>query len=91
MAKMTTQQRLDCLLQHLDERAESQGDGVSLTAQDITLLMERCGFANTSEIGFYLRALNDQGFVKANVAADDTILEARITIDGYCHLDTLKN
>ena len=88
---MTTQQRLDCLLQHLNERAESQGAGVSLTAQDVSLLMERCGFANTSEIGFYLRSLDRHGLLNANVAADNTVLEARITIEGYCHLDTLRD
>ena len=90
MAKMTTQQRLDCLLNHFDELAESQGDGVSLRAQDIALLMEQCGFANRNEIGFYIRSLDKRGLVKSNCAADNTILEAQITIDGYCHLDTLK-
>lgn len=90
MAKMTTQQRLDCLLKHFDDLAESQGDSVSLQAQDITLLMEKCGFANRSEIGFYIRSLEQRGLVRSNCAADNAILEAQITIDGYCHLDTLK-
>ena len=49
MTRMTTQQRLDCLLKHFADRAERQGDGVSLTAQDITLLMERCGFQDLHE------------------------------------------
>lgn len=87
---MTTQQRLDCLLKHFDDLAESQGDSVSLQAQDITLLMEKCGFANRSEIGFYIRSLEQRGLVSSNCAADNTILEAQITIDGYCHLDTLR-
>ena len=91
MAKMTTQQRLDCLLKHFDELAESQGDGVSLSAQDIELLMERCGFANRNEIGFYIRSLDDRGLVKSDCAGDNTILQAQITIDGYCHLDTLRS
>ena len=87
---MTTQQRLDCVLKHFDEVAENQGDGVSLSAQDIALLMEQCGFANRHEIAFYVRSLDDRGLVKATCSADDSILEAHITIDGYCHLDTLK-
>ena len=90
MAKMTTQQRLDCLLKHFDKMAESQGDAVGLSAQDITLLMEQCGFANRDEIAFYIRSLDDRRLVKANCAADNTILQAAITIDGYCHLDTLR-
>ena len=90
MAKMTTQQRLDCLLKHFNELAESQGDGVSLQAQDITLLMEKCGFANRNEIGFYIGALDDKGLVVTECSGDNTILGVRkITIDGYCHLDTL--
>ena len=87
---MTTQQKLDCLLKQFDTLADSQGDGVSLSAQDITLLMEQCGFANRDEIGFYIRALDKRGLVIANCAADNTILVAHITIDGYCHLDTLQ-
>ena len=89
--KMTTQQRLDCLLKQFDALAENQGDGVSLSAQDLTLLMEQCGFANRHEIGFYIRALGKRGLVIADCAADNTILQARITIDGYCHLDTLPH
>ena len=87
--RMTTQQKLDCLLKQFDMLAESQGDGVSLSAQDMALLMEQCGFANRNEIGFYIRALDERGLVIADCAADNTILQARITIDGYCHLDTL--
>ena len=90
MAKMTTQQRLNCLLKHFDELAESQGDSVSLQAQDITLLMEKCGFANRNEISFYIRSLDARCLLESNCAADNTILEAQITIDGYCHLDTLN-
>lgn len=90
MSRMTTQQRLDCLLRHFDTRAERQGDGVTLAAQDITLLMERCGFQDLHEIAFYIRALHERGLVNADCAADNTILQACITIDGYCHLDTLK-
>ncbi len=73
-----------------DELAESQGDSVSLSAQDVALLMERCGFRNRSEIGFYIRALDERGLVVANCSADNVILQGRITIDGYCHLDTLN-
>ena len=90
MARMTTQQRLDCLLQHCDDLAETQGDGISLQAQDITLLMEQCGFANRNEIVFYVRSLDNRGLVNSNCAADNTILEVQITIDGYCHLDTIR-
>ena len=91
MAKMTTQQRLDCLLNHFDGLAESQGNGVQLQAQDIALLMERCGFANRNEIGFYIRSLDNRDLVKSHCSADNTILGAQITIDGYCHLDTIKS
>ena len=90
MAKMTTQQRLDCLLKHFDELAESQGDSVTLQAQDITLLMEKCGFANRYEIDFYISSLDDRVLVKSDCSADKVILGAQITIDGYCRLDTLK-
>ena len=86
---MTTQQKLDCLLKHFDTLAESQGDGVVLADQDIALLKKQCRFANLKEIGFYIRALGERGFVISDCAADNTILQAHITIDGYCHLDTL--
>ena len=87
---MTTQQRLDCLLKHFDSRAERQGDSVTLTAQDITLLMEKCGFKDLHEIAFYIRALDGKGRLDSDCSADNTILQASITIDGYCHLDTLR-
>ena len=87
---MTTQQKLDCLLKHFDMLAESQGDGVALVDQDIALLKKQCRFTNPNEIGFYIRALGERGLVIPDCAADNTILQARITIDGYCHLDTLN-
>ena len=90
MSQMTTQQRLDCLLKHFGSRAERQGDGVVLTTQDITLLMERCGFKDVREIAFYIRALDEKGRLASDCSADNTILQASITIDGYCYLDTLK-
>ena len=86
---MTTQQKLDCLLKHFDMLAESQGDGVALVEQDIVLLKKQCRFANPNEIGFYIRALDERGLVISGCAGDNTILQAHITIDGYCHLDTL--
>ena len=87
---MTTQQKLDCLLKQFDLLAESQGDNVSLGAGDITLLMEQCGFANRNEIGFYIHALQERDLVKEECAIDNSILQASITIDGYCYLDKLK-
>ena len=90
MSRMTTQQRLDCLLKHFDSRAARQGDGVALAAQDITLLMEKCGFKDVHEIAFYIRALDQKGRLASDCSADNTILQASITIDGYCHLDTLN-
>ena len=89
--KMTTQQKLDCLLKHFDMLAESQGDGVALVDRDIELLKKQCRFANLSEIGFYIRALAERGLVIADCTADNTMLGAQITIDGYCHLDTLNS
>ena len=89
-ARMTTQERLDCLLKHLDSIANHQGDGVALNEKDIALLMKQCGFANHHEIGFYLRSLGSRGLVAPDCAGDNTILQASITIDGYCHLDKLK-
>lgn len=88
---MTTQQRLDCLLSHFRDRTDTQGDSVILSAQDITLLMERCGFKNSDEIAFYLRSLQEKQMLKAECSADNTILKAQITVDGYCHLDTIQN
>ena len=88
--RMTTQQKLDCLLKHLASQCESQGDGVVLAAQDVTLLMEQCGFANKDEIAFYMRSLDNQGLLVSDCSPDNTILQARIPIDGYCHLDTLR-
>ena len=90
LMRMTTQEKLDCLLKHFDGIAESQGDTVALSEKDVTLLRRQCGFANVSEIAFYIRALDERGLVNAQCAADNTILQAQITIDGYCHLDTLK-
>ncbi len=89
MSRMTTQERLDCLLKHFDALAPHQGDGVALNQNDVKLLMMQCGFANHHEIAFYIRSLDERGLVVADCAGDDTILQARITIDGYCHLDTL--
>ena len=88
--RMTTQQKLDCLLKHFDTLAESQGDGVALADQDIAFLKKQCRFANRDEIGFYIRALGERGLVISDCAADNTILQAHITIDGYCYLDTLN-
>ena len=88
--RMTTQEKLDCLLKHFDARADSQGDVVVLSDKDVTLLRRQCGFANVNEIGFYIRALGERGLLKADCAGDNTILQAGITIDGYCHLDTLE-
>ena len=87
---MTTQQKLDCLLKHFDANAAHQGDGVVLNDQDVKVLMKQCRFANLHEIALYLRALNKRGLVAGEFAADNTILQACITIDGYCYLDTLK-
>ena len=89
--KMTTQQKLDCLLKHFDSLTQSQGDMVRLSVQDICLLMEQCGFANRDEIGFYIRSLSDRRLLSHSCAKDNTILQASITIDGYCHLDDLGN
>ena len=90
MAEMTTQQRLNCLLKHIDMRAERQGAVVTLTAQDITLLMAQCGFQDQNELAFYMESLNSEGLVIAECSADNTLLQAAITIPGYRHLDTLK-
>ena len=87
---MTTQNRLHCLLKQFDELADSQGDMVKLSAQDIALLMETCGFANRSEIAFYMKALSDKGLVNADCSPDSAVLQASITIDGYCYLDSLN-
>ena len=50
--KMTTQQKLDCLLKQFDTLAQHQGDGVVLNENDVRILMKQCGFANTNEIAF---------------------------------------
>ena len=89
--RMTTEQRLDCLLKKFDTLAQYQGDGVALNEHDVKLLMKQCGFANLHEIGFYIRSLDKRGLVVADCSGDNTILGASITIDGYCHLGILKN
>lgn len=89
--RMTTQDKLDCLLKHFDALAESQGDVVALSNKDVKLLNRQRGFANLNEIGFYIRALGKRGLLNPDCAADNTILQARITIDGYCYLDTLDS
>lgn len=91
VARMTTQQKLDCLLKHLDGLIASQGDGAYLSEQDVDTLKAQCQFANRKEIGFYIRSLAERGLVKSECAGDNTILGARITIDGYCELDTLRS
>ncbi|MDE0239398.1 MAG: hypothetical protein OXQ84_04255 [bacterium] len=88
---MTTQQRLDCLLKHLDSLAETQGQGVALNENDVELLKRQCGFRNHHEIAFYIRSLGERRLVIDGCAGDDTILQARITIDGYCYLDKLED
>lgn len=91
MSKMTTQQKLDCLLKQFAALAEYQGDTVVLSEQDITLLMENCGFSNRSEIAFYIRSLDGRAQIISNCSADNTILQASITIDGYIHLDEIAS
>ena len=88
--RMTTQDRLDCLLKHIDRLAPHQGEGVALNDQDIAVLKKQCGFANHHEIAFYIRSLAERGLVVASLATDNSILQASITIDGYCHLDTIS-
>ena len=61
LMRMTTQQKLDCLLKHFDASAERQGDGVVLNNQDITVLMKQCRFADLHEIAFYIRSLDERG------------------------------
>lgn len=90
-AKMTTQQRLDCLLKHFDKLAESQGDWVQLKPKDVTLLSDKCGFSNHNEIAFYVKALEQRGLVLSEIAGDNSIIGAQITIDGYCYLDNIQN
>ena len=57
--KMTTQQKLDCLMKHFDSQAERQGDGVILNNQDVTVLMKQCRFTDINEIAFYIRSLDE--------------------------------
>ena len=64
-----------------------QGVTLILEPKDISLLMERCRFANCSEIGFYIRSLEKRGLVTSRCSADDKTLGGSITIDGYCYLD----
>ena len=90
MMRMTTQQKLDCLLKHFDASAARQGEGVVLNEHDTAVLVKQCRFADHHEIGFYIRALEERGLVVADCAADNAILQASITIDGYCYLDTLS-
>ena len=87
---MTTQQKLDCLLKQLRDETPHQGQEIILKAPTIALLIERCRFANCSEIGFYIRSLAERSLVQSHCSGDDTILGARITIDGYCYLDDLR-
>ena len=91
MSRMTTQQRLDCLLKQFDALAPHQGEGIMLNEYDVELLMKQCGFANQHEIAFYIRSLGEKGLVVSECAGDNSSLGARITIDGYCHLDGLDS
>lgn len=91
MSRMTTQQKLDCLLKQFDTLAQHQGDGVVLNEHDVKLLKKQCGFKNHHEIAFYIRALEDRQLVASSCSGDNGILGATITIDGYCHLDTLQD
>ena len=88
---MTTQQRLDCLLKHFDRLANNQGDGVALNEQDVAMLIKQCGFVNHHEIAFYIRSLAERRLMVSECSADNVYLGARITIDGYCHLDTIRH
>ena len=87
---MTTQQRLDCLLKHFNKLAENQGDMMQLDGEDITLLMDKCGFVSRSEIAFYLDSLATLGLMRSSCSADHTLLAASITIEGYCRLDEIQ-
>lgn len=90
MPRMTTQQRLDCLLKMFDELSEEQGTGIELEAQDIDLIMKQCGFNSRKEIAFYINSLGLRKLVDSSCTPDGKILAAKITIDGYCYLDELR-
>jgi len=90
MNQRSTRQRLNYILNHFSSRAERQGASVRLSAQDIELLKEQCGFKDVHEIAFYIKALESKHLMASNCSVDHTILEASITIDGYCKLDELK-
>ena len=89
MKRMTTQQRLDCLLKRFAHLERHQGDGVMLNENEVSCLKKQCDFANRSEIAFYISSLEDRGLMKSECSTDYTMLGGRITIDGYCHLDNL--
>ena len=91
MNRMTTQQRLDCLLKQFDALAQYQGDVAVLNEHDVSLLKKQCGFVNLHEIALYLRSLHEKGLLSAECSADDTILQAHVTIGGYCYLETLTH
>ena len=91
MARMTTQQRLDCPLKTFDALANHQGDEVVLNEHDFRVLMKQCVFANHHEISFFINALDELRLVTSGCSADNTVIGATITIDGYCHLDTLNH
>ena len=43
------------------------------------------------QIASYVGALDERWLVKTKCLADNTIVGVSISIDGYCHLDTLKS
>ncbi len=90
MTRMTTQERLDCLLKHIDSLAARQGDEVVLNENDESLLIKQCGFADRHEIAFYVEALQERQLVTFKIVGNLKQV-IRITINGYCHLDTLDD
>lgn len=88
MTRMTTQQRLGCLLKHLASLAERHGDEIVISSLNPQALFNECGFTDSDEIAFYIERPRRRGLV--DLPRDGyNKLSVYVTIEGYCHLDDL--
>ena len=90
-SRMNAEQRMDCLLKKFDKITESHGDFVTLNTEDVRILMNQCGFSNMKEISFYMKTLDERGLINADCSADNTLLAAQVTVDGYSYLEKIRD
>lgn len=90
MSRMTTQQRLDCLLKQINGLTSRQGDRVFLTDEHLDRFKDMCGFKDNSEIAFYVEWMEQEGLLEMERHPDNDFIGVKLLIPGYQALDELS-